>query len=110
MNRKTSLLLLAALALLLLAGCAASPNAAANTPSADGTTAGFWLGFWHGLILPIAFLVSLFKSSVGVYELHNNGGWYNAGYVLGAGFLPVLQRASANARRARRPRDPAKKG
>ena len=50
----------------------------------DAEPAGFWAGFWHGAILPIAFLVSLFNPGVGIYEAHNNGAWYNFGFVLGA--------------------------
>lgn len=90
MNRKLPIFALAGL-LLLLAGCAAGANPQAHTPAADGTLAGFWLGLWHGLILPIAFIVSLFKPTVGIYEVHNNGGWYDAGLVLGAGFFPLLR-------------------
>ena len=50
----------------------------------DAEPAGFWTGFWHGTIMPIAFVVSLFKPGVGIYETNNNGGWYNFGFVLGA--------------------------
>ena len=46
--------------------------------------AGFWLGLWHGLIVPVTFVVSLFTDSVSVYEVRNVGGWYDAGFVLGA--------------------------
>ena len=46
--------------------------------------AGFWAGFWHGLIMPITFIVSLFNSGVRIYETHNNGRWYEFGFVLGA--------------------------
>ncbi len=46
--------------------------------------AGFWVGLWHGLIMPIVFLVSLFNPGVGIYETNNRGNWYNFGFVLGA--------------------------
>ena len=54
------LLLLAACLLLalLLSGCA-QPNQEEGTTGADGV-AGFWAGLWQGLILKIAFIVSLF--------------------------------------------------
>jgi hypothetical protein len=67
---------------LALAACAAGPNTAAlvDTPQA----AGFWLGLWHGAISPITFVVSLFNSGVNIYEVHNNGNWYNFGFMLGA--------------------------
>ena len=45
--------------------------------------AGFLAGFWHGLILPITWVVSWFVSGVRVYEANNNGGWYEFGFVLG---------------------------
>ena len=45
--------------------------------------AGFWAGLWHGLICIITFIISLFTDSVGVYEINNNGNWYNFGFVLG---------------------------
>ena len=83
---------LAAAALLLiicclLCGCAASQNILKDSPAPDGSVAGFWLGLWHGMILPISFIVSLFRDGVNVYEVHNNGGWYNLGFLLGAAIV-----------------------
>jgi hypothetical protein len=40
-------------------------------------------GFRHGLIAPLAFIVSLFVPGVGIYETHNNGRWYEFGFILG---------------------------
>lgn len=62
---------------------AASPNQLENSADASGNVAGFWLGLWHGLIAPFAFLFSLFKDDVGIYEAHNNGRWYNFGFIFG---------------------------
>ena len=45
--------------------------------------AGFWAGVWHGLIAPIVFIVSLFNPSVGIYEINNNGRWYDFGFLIG---------------------------
>ena len=61
----------------------AGTNELAKTENQDGTIAGFWRGFWHGLIMPVTFIISLFKENVGIYEPHNNGNWYNLGFVLG---------------------------
>lgn len=72
---------------LLLAGCAPGPNNLEKTPNAKGKVAGFWKGLWHGLISPISFIVSLFSKNVRIYEVHNNGNWYNFGFVLGAGLF-----------------------
>ncbi len=68
-------------------GCAPGPNPAEKTVRPDGKTAGFWMGLWHGLISPITFIVSLFSKNVRLYEVHNTGGWYNFGFVLGAGLF-----------------------
>lgn len=70
-----------------LAGWAAGPNPAVNTPDANGRVAGFWLGFWHGLITPITFVASLFSDKVHVFEVHNNGKAYVAGFILGMSLL-----------------------
>ncbi len=71
----------------LLSGCAAGPNDAENSPDREGRIAGFWVGVWHGLIAPITFIVSVFNRQVRLYEVHNNGSWYNFGFVLGAGLF-----------------------
>ena len=69
---------------LLMAACAAGPNELRNTPDEDGEVAGFWKGIWHGIISPITFIISLFNKGVSVFEVHNNGGWYTFGFLLGA--------------------------
>jgi hypothetical protein len=71
----------------VLASCAPGPNDVEKTPSAKGKVAGFWLGLWHGLISPVTFIISVFSRNVRLYEVHNNGGWYNFGFVLGAGLF-----------------------
>ncbi len=71
------------LASALLAGCAAGPTGSTGTADSKGIIAGFWRGLWHGLIAPVAFIVSLFTREVQIYEVHNNGNWYNLGYILG---------------------------
>ncbi len=50
----------------------------------DAKPAGFWAGLWHGFICVITFIISLFSDSVEMYEISNNGGWYNFGFLLGA--------------------------
>ena len=62
---------------------APGPNPLGNSENTEGRVAGFWQGLWHGLIVPFTFVISLFKEDVGVYELHNNGGWYNFGFAIG---------------------------
>lgn len=85
---KSLLVLLVALLLVLtLAGCVAGPNELVDTPDDEGQVAGFWRGLWHGFIAPFTFLVSLFSDSVHVYEVHNSGGWYNFGFLLGLSII-----------------------
>ena len=75
-GRLAALLVLVAL---VAVGCAAGPNAAAG-PAPE---AGFWLGLWHGIIVPVTFVISLFTDDVNIYEVVNNGNWYDFGFVLG---------------------------
>jgi hypothetical protein len=70
-----------------LAGCAPAGNPLEDTAAAfrcctawGESSAGFWLGLWHGIITPVTFVISLFSSAVGIYEVHNNGGWYDTGF------------------------------
>lgn len=48
-----------------------------------GSRAGFWVGVWHGLIIIITFIVSLFTNQVGLYEVSNTGWPYNLGFIIG---------------------------
>ncbi len=81
------LVLIIVLSTLLLASCTPGPNTVEDIPAGNGKTAGFLIGIWHGLISPITFILSLFMDSINVYEVHNNGNWYNFGFVLGAGLF-----------------------
>jgi hypothetical protein len=51
-----------------------------------GDRAGFWAGIWHGLIIIITFVVSLFTRDVGIYEVNNTGWPYNLGFIIGLCF------------------------
>ena len=68
-------------AVLVLAACAAGANTVAQANQPDA--AGFRLGLWQGLISPITFLISLFNDHVNIYEVNNNGNWYDFGFMLG---------------------------
>ncbi|HEX7537970.1 MAG TPA: hypothetical protein VF391_13325 [Dermatophilaceae bacterium] len=76
-----TLIALVAAGLLLLAACAPGPNTLARISTPH--PAGFWLGLWQGAISPITFVVSLFNDKVNIYEVHNNGNWYNFGFMIG---------------------------
>jgi hypothetical protein len=73
--------------LVFVAGCAAGPNSLSGEPDQDGDVAGFWTGLWHGIIVPVTFVISLFSDSVSIYDVHNNGGWYDFGFIFGAAIM-----------------------
>lgn len=78
-------------AILLLAVFALLSAACADVTNIDAckTTEpyGFLGGLWHGIIAPVSFFLSLFMDDVAMYAVNNNGGWYDFGFVLGAGIL-----------------------
>ncbi len=82
--------------ILLLAGCA-SQRADAVVASGPG----FLLGLWHGFIFPVAWVISLFDSSVAVYAVPNDGGWYDFGYFLGIVVFGVGARKTRTVYRTR---------
>ena len=85
MSRRMLAVTAAAVALLLLAGCA-GPNPLVHTPGAHGV-AGFWAGLWHGVTCVFTLIASVFDHRVHVYEVHNSGLGYDLGFVLGASIL-----------------------
>jgi hypothetical protein len=98
--KKGTVVLAVIVILVTLAGCAPGPNMLKGTPDREGEVAGFWLGLWHGLIVPVTFIISLFSDKVQLYDVHNNGGWYNFGFVLGA--MIVFGGSGGGAGRGRR--------
>jgi hypothetical protein len=83
MKSSLTLLVLALLLLNILAGCSPGSNQFKGTPNQHDVVAGFWLGLWQGFIAPFVLVASLFKSALTIYEVHNNGVWYNFGYLFG---------------------------
>lgn len=81
------ILILIVLTSIMISGCVAGPNELVNTPDEEGQIAGFWQGLWQGFISPFTFLISLFSETVHVYDVHNNGNWYNFGFLLGASII-----------------------
>lgn len=66
--------------MVLLSGCAKAVDVHISTEPS-----GFWLGLWHGIIVPFTFIGSLIWDSVAVYDINNTGGWYDFGFLLGVG-------------------------
>lgn len=81
MNKKICLLTAILIILLLSAGCAAG-----NERWDFSNRAGFFAGLWHGFIIVVAFIISLFTENVGIYEIHNAGWTYDLGFLLGLCF------------------------
>ena len=87
MKNKLYLLALIIVLMVILTSCFAGANPSEGIPSEFGSTAGFLKGLWHGFIAPFTFVVSLFTDGINFYEVHNNGNWYNFGFVIGAGII-----------------------
>jgi hypothetical protein len=90
------------LVFVLLAGCAPGVNTLAHSADAKGVVSGFWRGLWNGVIAPVTFIISLFNPKVQMYEVHNNGGWYNFGFILGVMIIFGGGAGGARAKRSRR--------
>lgn len=80
--KKYKLYIFGLISILLLSGCAHSVQHVINN-----NTDGFFAGLWHGIILPISWIGSLFNANIAIYSCDNNGGWYDFGFILGTGNL-----------------------
>tara|TARA_R110002167_G_scaffold97114_1_gene256636 strand:+ start:1049 stop:1303 length:255 start_codon:yes stop_codon:yes gene_type:complete len=72
----------------------AGPGSKYQKPGA--ASAGFWAGVWHGLICPFTFIASLFSPNVRIYEVRNNGRWYDFGFIIGVSLAFGGSGSSAN--------------
>lgn len=101
-------LILIALLLVLVTGCAPGSGVEVNVPSttfvlttpganpeqgkadAAGHLAGAAQGLWHGLIAPVTLIGSFFNPAMEMYEVHNNGREYNLGYLFGVALVFLI--------------------
>jgi hypothetical protein len=83
-HQKSRIVLLSLLIILFAVSCA--PVVPIDACVSDEPF-GFLGGLWHGIIAPFTFFVSLFSDSVAMYAVNNNGGWYDFGFVIGAGII-----------------------
>ena len=72
---------------ILATGCADVAHVTFTNP--DEHVYGFWGGTWHGMIMFPSFIGSLFSDDIAVYAVHNNGAWYDFGFV--GGFFITLK-------------------
>ena len=103
MKLSLPLLLVTLLLVVFLLACAPGPNHFQGAVHEQGRTAGFGVGLWQGFIAPFVFIASLFTSDLNIYEVHNNGRWYNFGYLFGlACFFGGSGRGASRSRSSRR--------
>jgi len=78
---------------------APGPNPAVNTADAHDRIAGFLVGIWHGIISPVTLVMSFLNDGVQMYEVHNIGNLYNLGFLLGVAIVFILLGALVGSRR-----------
>jgi len=69
------------LVLLMVCICLSGCVPGDGTNSA-GHLAGVFSGIWHGWIAPFSLIYSLFNKSISIYEVYNNGFWYDFGFYM----------------------------
>lgn len=87
MKNKILTILLVLLVAMLTISCADVAHITFTNP--DEHIYGFWGGTWHGMIMFPSFIGSLIWDDIAVYAVHNNGAWYNFGFV--GGFFSMLK-------------------
>ncbi|NBK21663.1 MAG: hypothetical protein EOM68_06535 [Spirochaetia bacterium] len=90
--KRTRIMVLVLLTLLLCSSCLAVATPEERTP------AGFLMGIWHGWIAPVALIARLFNPIYRIYETNNTGWWYEFGFYIalvgGFGSLALFRRKS----------------
>ena len=78
MNKKTALLaIIITIILITLTGCV--PGDGTRTYSKP---AGFFWGILHGWLAPFSLIIGIFNKHIRVYEVMNNGWWYDFGFYI----------------------------
>ena len=79
-----------------------SINPLMNTTDENNRISGFLPGIWHGAISPGTLVMSFLNSNIQMYEVHNNGGPYNLGFLIGVGIIFLVLGLFAGSRRRHR--------
>lgn len=74
--KKIILLILIVVMMLALTSCLPGDLDESDDP------AGFFWGILHGWLAPFTLILSIFKDTVKMYEIHNIGFWYNFGFYI----------------------------
>lgn len=70
--------------IVILVSLSCAPGNYRWDPTMEGSKpANFWAGLWHGMIIIVTFIISLFTNTVKIYETNNYGWPYNLGFILG---------------------------
>jgi hypothetical protein len=85
MKQNKLFIVISLLTLSLLFGCANSVDVNDCLPQEE--KAGFWSGTWDGMISTFSFIGSLFNDNIAVYDVNNNGAWYDFGFIGGLFFI-----------------------
>ena len=76
--------LLAFVISIILSGCAGTQHIQSCIQTGESPGGFFW-GFWNGWTAVISFIGHLFDNNIAVYDVNNNGGWYDFGFLIGIG-------------------------
>ena len=79
MSRSKILAVAGLAAFFVLSACAERPMGHTGDPA-------FVRGLIDGLVAPISFVISLFSTSVRMYQFPNIGRWYDFGFLIGLSF------------------------
>lgn len=69
---------------------APSPDPLFSKPGPRGGVAGILLGIWHGFISPVTIVLSFVNKDSQMYEVYNDGGPYNLGFIIGVAIWFVV--------------------
>ena len=91
MKKKIVVLFVVGFLLILTMTACGTPNPFKNVPlEKTGKVYGFWNGLWDGATAIFAFIGNFFEDKYNIYQVHNNGGRYNFGYLIGIGAFSGL--------------------
>jgi len=77
MKRKTGLIMLLLIIMIVFTGCIPGDGRAAAEHPAN-----FLWGIWHGWVAPISLIISIFNPLIRIYEPWNTGFWYDLGFYM----------------------------